>query len=180
MNDFPDINPGDAPHIVYDKLRNLYNALRPKQVELKFKLLHPDAKLPRRWSDESVGYDLHSYNVSESGRPNKTLIPPHSTQNLSTGLLIEPPPGYFVMVCSRSGLAKNSIFVANAPGIIDPDYRGEIKVLLYNGGFRSHYVQHEDRIAQLVVVPVTPIVVQSVEVLSETNRGERGFGSTGL
>jgi dUTP pyrophosphatase len=148
-------------------------------IELKFHRLYPDATLPRRWSEESVGYDLHAYSVSETGRPLKRLIPPHSTQNISTGLAIEPPSGYFVMVCSRSGLAKLSIMVANGPGIIDPDYRGEVKVLLYNGGFQSYYVQHEDRIAQLVVVPVTSISIVESEALSETGRGAKGFGSTG-
>lgn len=148
-------------------------------MELKFKKLHPDALLPRRWSEESVGYDVHAYSVSETGRPSKVLLPPYNTRNISTGLLIEPPPGYFVMVCSRSGLAKHSIFVANAPGIIDPDYRGEVRVLLYNGGLQSHYVQHEDRIAQLVLVPVSPHLVCEVDILSETERGEKGFGSTG-
>jgi dUTP pyrophosphatase len=148
-------------------------------IELKFKKLHPDAHLPKRWSEESVGYDLHAFCLSETGRPIKQLIPPHATRNISTGLLIEPPPGHFIMVCSRSGLAKLSVMVANAPGIIDPDYRGEIKVLIYNGSFQSYYVSHEDRIAQIVVVPVTPISVVEADALSETGRGEKGFGSTG-
>lgn len=148
-------------------------------IELKFHKLHPGAILPRRWSEESVGYDLHAFSLSETGRPLKRLIPPRSTENISTGLLIEPPPGHFTMVCSRSGLAKLSIVVANAPGIIDPDYRGEVKILLYNGGFQSYYVQHEDRIAQLVVVPATPLSIVEVTELSQTQRGDRGFGSTG-
>lgn len=146
---------------------------------LKFKKLYPDARLPRNWTGDSVGYDVHCYAISESGRPNKCIIPPGNTVNISTGLLIEPPPGYFVMVCSRSGLAKRSVFVANAPGIIDPDYRGEIKVLLYNGGIQTYYVQHEDRIAQLVLVPVSRLQIVEVEKLSETERGDAGFGSTG-
>lgn len=149
-------------------------------INLKFKKLYPDAKLPRRWSSESVGYDLHAYSVSETGRPIRALIPAHSTRNISTGLLIEPPPGHFVMVCSRSGLAKLSIMVANAPGIIDPDYRGEIRVLIYNGSFQSYYVGHEDRIAQIVIVPVVKFVnIVETEVLTETGRGDKGFGSTG-
>lgn len=147
--------------------------------ELRFKKRHLDAILPRRWSEHSVGYDVHAFCLTENGRPNKRLVPPHSTTLVDTGLLIEPPAGHFIMVCSRSGLAKNSIFVANAPGIIDPDYRGEIKILIYNGGFQSHYIQHGDRIAQLVVVAAIPIMVKEVETLSTTGRGENGFGSTG-
>lgn len=148
-------------------------------LEMKFKPAVGNALLPRRYSDGAVGYDLHAHLLSETGRPIKQLIPPNSTRNIRTGLLIEPPPGHFVMVCSRSGLAKRSVFVANGPGIIDPDYRGEVMVLLYNGSHESYWVQHEDRIAQLVVVPVTPISVEWTMKLSETSRGEAGFGSTG-
>jgi len=83
------------------------------------------------------------------------------------------------MVVSRSGLAGIGVFVTNAPGIIDPDYRGEIKVLLYNGGFQAHYVQHGDRIAQLIIAPFVPATCREVQLLTETARGEAGFGSTG-
>lgn len=83
------------------------------------------------------------------------------------------------MVVSRSGLALRGIFVTNAPGILDPDYRGEIEVLLYNGGHEAHYVKHGDRIAQLIFAPFTPASVREVEALSETERGAKGFGSTG-
>lgn len=148
-------------------------------IEVKFKKLHEDAKLPRRWSEESVGWDLHAYHKSETGRGIKRVVAPYNTINFSTGIAIEPPPGYFVMVCTRSGLAKHGVFVTNAPGIIDPDYRGEIQVLLHNGGFQPFYVEHEDRIAQIVVVPATTIKVVEVTELSSTERGEKGFGSTG-
>lgn len=148
-------------------------------IELKFKPALEGAILPRRYSDGAVGYDLHAHLLSETGRPIKQLIPPNSTRNIRTGLLIEPPPGHFVMVCSRSGLAKRSVFVANSPGIIDPDYRGEIMVLLYNGSHESHWVQHEERIAQLVIMPAAEAVLYWVPELSRTERGEAGFGSTG-
>lgn len=148
-------------------------------IELKFKRLYPDAILPKRWSEASVGWDVHAYLKTTEGRPSHKIIPTHDTFNVPTGLLIEPPPGFFVMVCSRSGLAKNSVFVGNAPGIIDPDYRGEVRVLVHNSSFQYHRVEHEDRIAQLVLVPVTPIVVVEVDALTATGRGGAGFGSTG-
>jgi dUTP pyrophosphatase len=149
-------------------------------IKLKFVKMHPAVQLPRNWSAESVGYDVHAFLLNENGRESKALVPPRAVANLHTGLMIEPPKGHFVMVCSRSGLAKQSgIFVANAPGIVDPDYRGELRVLLYNGGFQSHYVQHNDRIAQLVVVPAVSVVIEEVPKLSETVRGEAGLGSTG-
>lgn len=146
---------------------------------LKFKKLHPDVKLPTWGTKGSVGCDVYAFCLSESGRPNTRLIPPRNTVVIETGLLIEPPYGFAVMVCSRSGLAKSSIFIANAPGIIDPDYRGEIKVLLYNGGLQSHYVRHDDRIAQLVLIPAFFPSMVEMEELSQTERGEKGFGSTG-
>lgn len=149
-------------------------------LRVKFKRLHPEAQIPRAWTAGSIGLDLHAYLLTEEGRPNTALIPPSSTRNIPTGLLIEPPEGYFLMVCSRSGNAKESLFVTNSPGIIDPDYRGEIRVLLYNGSHMSMYVKHQDRIAQLIAVPAHHLESEAVEVLSETERGRLGLGSTGL
>lgn len=149
---------------------------------IKFKKLHPSAILPMRATEGSVGLDLHAHSISETGRESRILIPPNNTRNISTGLLIEPPYGYYLMVCSRSGLAGSSIFVTNAPGVIDSDYRGEIRVLLYNGGIASYYVHHGQRIAQLLLLPVFNILIADVgdAELSKTERGEKGFGSTGL
>ena len=148
-------------------------------MQLGFKKLHHEAILPRRWSDEAVGWDVHACLVSETGRSNTAIIPTRNTRNISTGLLIEPPPGYCVIVASRSGLAAKSLWVANAPGIIDPDYRGELRVLLYNGGLEAYYVRHQERIAQIFLYPVTPTTVVELAELSQTNRGASGIGSTG-
>jgi dUTP pyrophosphatase len=148
-------------------------------VELKFQLLYSDAKVPRRWTNGAVGYDLHAYIKTESGRASKVLVPPRTTINVSTGLLVELPPSHFGMVVPRSGLGKLSVSVTNSPGIIDPDYRGEIRVLIYNGGLQNYWVEHETRIAQLVLVPVTQVAISVVDQLSETQRGRDGFGSTG-
>lgn len=147
--------------------------------EIRLLPIYHDAKLPTRGTPDSVGLDLYAYCISESKRPNKILIPPNATRNIPTGLRIEPPRGHYLMVCSRSGLAQKSIFVANAPGIIDPDYRGEIKVLLYNGSHESYYVEHEHRIAQMILAPILPTTIMCVEELSESERGQSGFGSTG-
>lgn len=147
---------------------------------IKFRLLKPDAIVPLPMSKGAVGLDVFAYAISETNRRNTILIPPRSTRQIPTGLQVEPPEDHFLMVCSRSGLAvKHSIFVANAPGIIDPDYRGELMVLLYNGGHESYYVQHHDRIAQILVVPAVFGVSLSVQELSPTERGEKGLGSTG-
>lgn len=148
-------------------------------IEVKFKRLHPDALLPRQGTEESVGYDLHAYLLTAEGRPSKKLIPPHNTFNVPTGIALEAPSGFFAAVVSRSGIAKLSVSVCNSPGIIDPDYRGEIRVLLHNGGYEYTTIHHEDRIAQLIFMPAVFIKPIEVESLSETERGDKGLGSTG-
>lgn len=149
-------------------------------TQLLVKICRPGAKLPARGTPASVGLDVYAHLLSETGRPNKAIIPPRTTKIIPTGLIVKPEAGCAVFVCSRSGLAyKQSIFVTNAPGVVDPDYRGEIMVLLYNGGHESYYVQHEDRIAQLVVLPCSQVEVSEIHVLDETLRGDAGFGSTG-
>lgn len=146
---------------------------------LRFKKLYPTAEIPKSWTPGAVGYDVHAHLMSESGRPVKSVIPPSSTVNIGTGLLIEPPPGYFIFVCPRSGLSKYSISITNSPGIIDPDYRGELRVLIHNGGIENFWIEHGMRIAQLVLLPVQRLHIVEATHLSHSERGERGFGSTG-
>lgn len=148
-------------------------------IEIKARKLHPEAFLPKSWSDQACGLDLHAMLLTENGRPNNAVVSRGATRPIPTGIAIECPRGYFAMVVSRSGLASRSIFVTNSPGIIDPDYRGEIHVLLYNGGYEAHYVKHGDRVAQLVFSPFVPASVREVDDLSETLRGTAGMGSTG-
>lgn len=143
-------------------------------------LVAPGAKPPIRAYNESVGLDLYAFLLTESGRPNRAIIPPRTTRLIPTGISAKPPPGHAILVCSRSGLATRSIFVTNAPGVIDPDYRGEIQVLLYNGGHETSYVEHEQRIAQLIVVPLPHVETRIVESFAPTERGAKGFGSRGL
>lgn len=148
-------------------------------VSLRFKRLREPAIVPTR-SFEAAAFDLYMCDLTESGKPNKIVLPPHATSRpIPTGIAIELPPGHVGLVCSRSGLASQGVFVANGPGIIDPDYRGELKVLLYNGGHQARYAQHGERIAQLMLVPfIVPDLVE-VEQLSESARGVEGMGSTG-
>lgn len=149
---------------------------------IRFQKLHERALLPQLATPGSIGLDVHAFCISESGRTNHIIVGPRSTRNIPTGLKIQCPDGYYVQVCSRSGLASQSIFVANAPGIIDPDYRGELQVLLYNGGHESFYVKHEMRIAQLVLATAHEIklIYEGPIDETETVRGAKGFGSTGL
>lgn len=100
---------------------------------------------------------------------------------VSTGLYFEIPNGYEIQVRPRSGLAaKNQVTVLNTPGTIDSDYRGEVKVILVNLGKKDFAVNNGDRIAQIIVAPVTRGLFEKVEHLSETERGAGGFGSTGV
>lgn len=152
-------------------------ASRPR---LEYYKLHSGASEPFRAYGDSVGYDLSAYLLTETGRPNSTLLPPSQTKAIATGLALRAPPGHFIMVCSRSGLAQQSLFVANAPGIIDPSYTGEVKVLLYNGGFQTHRVQHGDRIGQVVILPFAALSLLEVkEPFTSDARGDKGFGSSG-
>lgn len=156
---------------------------------IHFKRLHPEATMPTRGSPGSVGLDLYAHLLTEQGRPNTALIPPRTTKNIPTGLAVLVPTTvskdlnsarWYAQVVSRSGMAANSIFVANAPGIIDPDYTGELKVLLYNGGHEAHYVKHGDRIAQLLLTASPIFTARWLDIeMPKTERGEKGFGSTG-
>lgn len=147
---------------------------------VNFKKLYPDAVIPKASTEGAVGYDLFAYTKTTDGHRPKLLIPPRTTRIINSGIAIALPSHYWAGVYSRSGLAKeHSLFVANGPGVIDPDYRGEIGVLLYNGGFESYYVQHGDRVAQLVFHDVRHPTIVEVPEFDETERGSNGYGSTG-
>ena len=108
------------------------------------------------------------------------VLAPGGRHAVATGLALAIPPGYEIQVRPRSGLAlKHGISVPNAPGTIDSDYRGELKIILINHGGDIFAIRRGDRIAQLVLAPVTQATWLEVEDLDETARGEGGFGSTG-
>lgn len=150
---------------------------------LKVTRLHDDVKLPRKATSESIGADVYAYLKTESGRTNKMVIPPATTRMVPTGLVALAQPPFSILVCSRSGLAaERTLFVTNSPGVVDPDYRGEIKILLHNGGTQNQWIEHGDRIAQLVLLPIPIPDISESELdlrLLDSERGENGFGSTG-
>ena len=109
------------------------------------------------------------------------VLEPGARAMVPTGLSFEIPCGYEIQVRPRSGLAaKNGVTVLNSPGTIDSDYRGEVKVILINLGSEPFAIAHGDRIAQLIVAPVEQAQFHVVESLSSTQRGQGGFGSTGV
>jgi dUTP pyrophosphatase len=102
-----------------------------------------------------------------------------SRELISTGIAVQIPPGSYGRIAPRSGLAYKH-FIDVGAGVVDSDYRGEVKVLLFNFNDRAFRVSYGDRIAQLIIEKYTPTVIQEVETLDESQRGEGGFGSTGI
>lgn len=142
----------------------------------------PSAKLPIRANDHAVGWDVFADLLSESGRPITKACHQRAVTPIPSGLVLRPPEGFYFQCCSRSGLAGRGIFVANAPGIIDPDYTGELIILLFNGSFETQYVQHHHRIAQIVLCPIVSAFCEETQTppqSSSSGRGEKGFGSSG-
>jgi dUTP pyrophosphatase len=130
--------------------------------------------LPAYQSSLAAGMDLHA-DVDEP-----LSLHPGERRLVPTGLAIELPPGYEAQVRPRSGLAlRDGVTLLNAPGTIDADYRGEVSVLLINLGAADVTIRRGDRIAQLVVAPVSRVTWNEVDALSDTARGAGGFGHTG-
>lgn len=128
--------------------------------------------LPAYATDGAAGMDVLS--------AEDVIIAPGARHAVASGLAVAIPPGYEIQVRPRSGLAlKHGITVPNTPGTIDSDYRGELKVILINHGHEPFEIRRGDRMAQLVLAPVTRATWLPVEELDETARGEGGFGSTG-
>ena len=138
----------------------------------KVKRVHPNATLPTRAHEHDAGWDLHAL---EHDR-----LQPGETRMIRTGIAIAVPVGQVGDVRSRSGLASRNITVTNSPGTIDPGYRGEVKVLLSNRTRRRFTINPGDRIAQLVFTYTNTQPLQVVDELDQTDRGEAGFGSTGI
>lgn len=148
-------------------------------MKLRVKKLNETAKIPTRGSDYAAGYDLYANNSKNMVWGN-TVVPPHSTIPIGTGVAVEIPEGYFGAIYARSGLSiRDGLRPGNCVGVIDSDYRGEIIVGLHNDSDEPRSVEQGDRIAQLVVQKFEPIEFQEVDSLDKTERGEKGFGSTG-
>lgn len=142
-------------------------------MTLKFKLIHPDAILPEYAHPGDAGMDVKSVD--------DLTIKPGERALVHTGLVMMLPAGYEAQVRPRSGLAlKKGVTVLNTPGTIDEGYRGEVGVILANFGSEDFVVSKGDKIAQIVVAPVTIAQIVETAEVDETERGEGGFGSTGV
>ena len=139
---------------------------------VRVKKLRENAVLPTYGSDYAAGADLYACNA--------VTVEPGATEFVQTGLALEVPAGYAGLVYARSGLAcKKGLAPANKVGVIDADYRGEIMVALYNHSSQAVEIEPGERVAQLVITPYLTAVFEETEELSDTVRGEGGFGSTG-
>ncbi len=143
------------------------------QIAVNIVKTHPDAVVPFYGTLGAACFDLYS---TES----TTVLPQCGSKFIGTGLTFEIPSGYVMLVFSRSGHGfKNDIRLCNSVGVIDSDYRGEVMVKLHNDGQSEYQVAKGERIAQAMIIPHPPVTFSVVENLSETIRGEGGFGSTG-
>ena len=143
-------------------------------VRVLIKKLDPKVTLPSYKTKGASGMDLMAF-VKE-----KIVIKPQTSALIPTGLSVAFSEDYEIQIRPRSGLAaKNNISVLNTPGTIDSDYRGELKIIIFNHGNHDFVVENNDRIAQMVLTPIAKIELEEANELPKTLRGEGGFGSTG-
>lgn len=162
------------------------------RVHVRIKRINKDFDIPLHHSEGAAGYDLHASIPSRE----PIELYPGGTIKIPTGVAIElPDHGYVGLLCPRSGMSKHGITIVNTPGIIDSDYRGELTVVLARHDLSRvpegqpgylkevpapYTISRGDRIAQLIIVPVTHANFEEVEELSTSERGARGYGSSGV
>ena len=143
-------------------------------VKVLIKRLNSTVKLPKYKTNGASGMDLMAF-IKEP-----INIKPKTSSLVPTGLAVAFSEDYEIQIRPRSGLAaKNNISVLNSPGTIDSDYRGEIKIIIYNHGNTNFFIKNGDRIAQMVLTPIVKIEIEETLDLPDTIRGTGGFGSTG-
>lgn len=146
-------------------------------MRLNIKKMNPNAILPTQGHLGDAGFDLYACDIPKG----KIEIAPHDAFMVGTGVAIAIPKGYAGLILPRSGVAsKRGLRPANTPGCIDHGYTGEIKVCLRNDTEDWQTIENGERLAQLVVVPFLPLEFNEVDELEETERGDGGFGSTGI
>jgi len=143
-------------------------------VKVLIKKIDPSVELPSYKTEGASGMDIMAF------LKKPIEIKPKTSSVISSGLLVAFSEDYEIQIRPRSGLAaKNNISVLNTPGTIDSDYRGELKIILYNHGHKSFIVNNGDRIAQMVLMPIVKMELEEIDHLPLSVRGDGGFGSTG-
>lgn len=145
-------------------------------MKIRFKKLNPHAIAPTKAYRNDAGYDIHALN--------QCVIKPGETVKVNTGIVLEIPDGYYMEIVPRSGYSyKTALRIPNSPGIIDSGYRGEIQVLIHNTStdpFSIYTINRGDKIAQMILKKLENFELQEAEILSETERSDNGFGSSGI
>lgn len=157
-------------------MNELMNQMYQKQVvDIGVKMLNEDAKMPVYKTPGSAGFDIYTVGGDVE-------VPPHSTGTMvPTGLSFEIPEGYEIQIRARSGIAlKTKLRLSNGIGTIDADYKGEVKILIDNVGDETHVIEHGTRLAQGVISELVPNRMTVIDELTDSERGEGGFNSTGL
>ena len=143
-------------------------------VKVLIKKIHKSVNLPIYKTQGASGMDLMAYLSSP------LILGPQESVLVPTGISVAFSDDYEIQIRPRSGLAaKNKISVLNAPGTIDSDYRGEIKIILFNHGKNDFIINNEDRVAQMILTPIVKMELEEIENLPDSVRGKGGFGSTG-
>ena len=143
-------------------------------VKVLVKKLNPNIELPKYKTEGSSGLDLMAF------IDNPIKISPNTSALIPTGISVAISNDLEIQIRPRSGLAaKSSVTILNTPGTIDSDYRGEIKIILFNHGKEDFIIKNKDRVAQMILVPIIKIEFEEVDELPNTIRGSGGFGSTG-
>jgi dUTP pyrophosphatase len=165
---------GDEMSVFDDDAEDRYMVRYP---QIKWQPMSASARCPTRATRDSVGWDLY---VDLGAGKTHIEVAPRSRATFGTGIALGLPPGWVAFALPRSGLAAvNGVTLANAPGLIDPDYRGEVLVTLQNQNDSPWSVRHGDRVAQLVFLPAPKVELVKVDRLEPTYRGSSGYGSSG-
>ena len=153
-------------------------------MNIKIKKIYEDAVIPTKGSPDAAGYDMYAHSYTDADAPHdidELIIFPHETKKIGTGVSMEIPQGVVGLLFARSGIAtKQGLRPANCVGVIDPDFRGEIAVAMHNDTDNTQVISAGSRIAQMVFVPYIDAYFSEVNDLSDTIRGEGGFGHTGM
>lgn len=146
-------------------------------VNVKIKKLYDNTQMPTRADDGSAGMDLYAHLNNDYMR----VIKPHTTEMISVGFAMETPNNTYGAIFARSGLAtKKGLRLGNSVGIVDASYRGEIFVALHNDTDKPQQISHGDRIAQMIIMEYPTVGIIETDTLSETERGDGGFGHSGV
>ena len=146
-------------------------------VNVKIKKLYDNTQMPTRADDGSAGMDLYAHLDNDYMR----VIKPHTTEMISVGFAMETPNNTYGAIFARSGLAsKKGLRPANCTGVVDSTYRGEVFVALHNDTDKPQQIMNGDRIAQMIIMEYPTVGIIETDTLSETERGNSGFGSTGV